>query len=183
MTNRNRREFLADVGKGMLLASVGPALAADLGLAPAFAADAKDALSFGDREPLVALMQETPADKLLALLADKLKDGTELRELVAAAALANARTFGGEDYTGYHSFMALVPAFQMAGELPKERQALPVFKVLHRNTRRIQEFGGRKKEVLHSVEAAELPREKLTGETLREATRKKDVTTAERTFV
>jgi hypothetical protein len=182
MLNRNRREFLADVGKGMLLAGVGPALAADLGLAPAFAADAKDALSFGDREPLVALMQETPADKLLPILADKLKGGTELRELVAAAALANARTFGGQDYTGYHAFMALVPAFQMAGEMPKERQALPVFKVLYRNTSRIQSVGGRKKEVLHPVEAAELPREQLTGEALREATRKKDVTAAERTF-
>ena len=33
MMNRSRREFLADVGRGMLLASVGPALAADLGLA------------------------------------------------------------------------------------------------------------------------------------------------------
>src|SRR5262249_31967535 len=110
------------------------------------------------------------------------KDGTELRELVAAAALANARTFGGEDYTGYHAFMALVPAFQMAGELPKERQALPVFKVLHRNTRRIQEFGGRKKEVMHPVEATELPKDRVAGESLREATRKKDVNAAERTF-
>src|SRR5438132_12555014 len=60
MMNRNRREFLADVGKGMLVASVGPALAADLGLARAFAGDDAKPLSFGDREPLVALMQETP---------------------------------------------------------------------------------------------------------------------------
>lgn len=37
--NRNRREFLANVGQGMLIASVGPALASDLGLAPAFAAE------------------------------------------------------------------------------------------------------------------------------------------------
>ena len=35
MTNTNRREFLADVGKGMLVASVGSGLAAELGLAPA----------------------------------------------------------------------------------------------------------------------------------------------------
>jgi len=31
MMNRNRREFLGDVGKGMLIASVGAGLAADLG--------------------------------------------------------------------------------------------------------------------------------------------------------
>src|SRR5579872_6807195 len=152
MMNRNRRAFLADVGKGMLLASVGSTLAYDLGLTPAFAADGKDTLSFGDREPLVALMQETPADKLLPILVEKLKNGTELRELVAAAALANARPFGGQDYDGYHAFMALVPAFHMAGELPKDKQALPVLKVLHRNTNRMQAVGGRKKEVLHAIE-------------------------------
>ncbi len=30
MNHRNRREFLADVGRGMLVASVGSALAADM---------------------------------------------------------------------------------------------------------------------------------------------------------
>src|SRR5262249_18512698 len=148
-TKRNRRAFLADVGKGMLLAGVGPALAADLGLATAWAGEGAGRLSFGDREPLVALMQQTPADKLLPLLADKLKGGTDLTSLVAAAALANARSFGGEDYDGYHAFMALAPSIQMARELPEERRALPVFKVLYRNTNRIQNFGGGKREVLH----------------------------------
>jgi len=64
MMNRNRREFLADVGKGMLIASVGPALAADLGISSAFADEEPKRLLFGDREPLVALMQQTSADKL-----------------------------------------------------------------------------------------------------------------------
>jgi hypothetical protein len=182
MINRTRREFLADVGRGMLLASVGPALAADLGLARAYAGADTERLSFGKMEPLVALMQETPADKLLPVLIDKLNDGTELRSLVSAAALANARTFGGEDYTGFHAFMALLPSYQMAQELPKDRQALPVLKVLYRNTRRIQEFGGVKKEVLHPVTPAELPKERAGGELLREATRKVDVEAAERTF-
>ena len=39
--------------------------------------------------------------------------------------------------------MALVPAYQMAGELPPDRQALPVLKVLYRNSSRIQEQTGR----------------------------------------
>jgi hypothetical protein len=182
MMHRTRREFLADVGKGMLLASVGPALAADLGLAPAFAADGPGALSFGDREPLVALLQETPADKLLPVLASKLKAGTKLESLVAAAALANARTFGGQDYTGYHAFMALAPSLEMAREMPAERQPLPVLKVLYRNTNRIQECGGHKKEVLHRVEGIPLPKDRPAGEVLREATRKADMEAAERTF-
>src|SRR5438046_5631853 len=155
MMSRNRREFLADVGKGMLVASVGPALVADLGLTPACAADGPpERLSFGDREPLVALMQETPPDKLLPVLVQKLQAGTDLGTLVAAAALANARTFGGHDYDGYHAFMALTPSYHMAQELPAERRALPVLKVLHRNTRFIQKVGGRDHEALHPVEPA-----------------------------
>lgn len=182
MMNRSRREFLADVGRGMLLASVGPALAADLGLASARAADGPEALTFGDREPLVALLQETPADKLLPILVEKLKAGTGLDSLVAAAALANARTFGGQDYDGYHAFMALVPAYKMSQEMPKDRAALPVFKVLYRNTNRMQECGGHSKEVLHPVAESQLPKDRPGGEILREAVRGADMEKAERTF-
>lgn len=179
--NQDRREFLADVGRGMLLASVGPALAAELGLTHLFAADAPERLTFGDREPLVSLMQETPADKLLPLLVARLKDGTDLGSLVAAAALANARTFGGEDYTGFHSFMALLPSYQMAKELPEDRRPLPALKVLYRNTKRMQEFGGRAKEVLHPVEAAEVSKE-AGDEVVRDAVRKGDKAAAEAAF-
>lgn len=182
MLNRTRREFLADVGKGMLLASVGPALAVDMGLASARAADGDDKLSFGKLEPLVALMQETPVNKLLEMLVGKLKEGTELRTLVSAGALANARTFGGQDYIGFHTLMALTPAFQMSSELPEAQRALPVFKVLYRNTDRIQAKGGRKEEVLRPVKAATLPEGKTGGEALRDATRKADYDTAEQTF-
>jgi hypothetical protein len=182
MLYRDRREFLADVGRGMLVASVGPAVAAELGLARTFAADGSDRLTFGDREPLVSLMQETPADKLLPLLVAKLKDGADLGTLVAAAALANARTFGGQDYDGYHAFMALAPAYHMSKEMPGDRQALPVLKVLHRNTRRMQSVGGRDHEVLHPVAAAELPKDSRPGDVLQEATRNHDVGKAETTF-
>src|SRR3954468_19371274 len=89
---QTRREFLADVGRGMLIATVGCGMAADLGLSRGFAAEAEEALDFGALEPLVRLMQETQATKLLPALATQLKSGTELRRLVAAAALANART-------------------------------------------------------------------------------------------
>jgi hypothetical protein len=179
-TPRNRREFLADVGRGMLVASVGYGMASELGLVSALAEETVDALNFGALEPLVCLMQETPANKLLPLLTDKLKSGTDLRRLVAAAALANARTFGGEDYVGFHTMMALSPAFHMAQELPREQQPLPVFKVLYRNTNRIQEKGGRKEEVLHPVKPATLSEGRLDGEVLREAVHSKDAVEAEK---
>src|ERR1700737_2565167 len=102
MNRNNRREFLAEVGQGMLLASVGSALAVDLGLGPKLQAEERvGRLTFGKLEPLVALMQETPAAKLQPLLVEQLRAGMDLSRLVAAAALANARTFGGEDYVGF----------------------------------------------------------------------------------
>jgi hypothetical protein len=178
---RTRREFLADVGRGMLIATVTSEIATDLGLARAFADESTGALTFGSLEPLVTLMQETPVARLLPTLADQLKSGADLRRLVAAASLANARTFGGEDYVGFHTMMALAPAFHMSQELSAGEQALPVFKVLYRNTNRIQEFGGREKEVLHPVKPASLSAEQ-NGVALREAVRHKDINAAEQTF-
>src|SRR5262245_45756967 len=66
--NRSRREFLTDVGSGMFIASMGPALAAELGLSRALADAPDQGLTFGPLEPLVALMEETPPDKLLPIL-------------------------------------------------------------------------------------------------------------------
>jgi hypothetical protein len=182
MAHRDRRAFLAEVGTGMLIAGLGPDLAADLGLASAAAADGREPLSFGDREPLVAFMQETPTDKLLPALVDKLRAGAKLTDLVAAAALANARTFGGQDYDGYHAFMALAPSLHMARELPGERQALPVLKVLYRNTSRMHACGCRTREILHPVAPGTLPAGRDGGEVLREAARSADMGTAEGTF-
>lgn len=179
---KSRRQFLADVGRGMLVASVGYGTANELGLAPAFAADASDTLEFGSLEPLVRLMQETSTDKLLPALAAKLKSGTDLRRLVAAGALANARTFGGEDYVGFHTMMALAPSLHMARELPEALQPLPVFKVLYRNTNRIQEKGGRKDEVLHPVKPAPLAEGRAGAESVRDAVHRQATDEAERLF-
>jgi len=177
-----RREFLAEVGRGMLVATVGVGMANELGLAPAFAAEAPDTLTFGSLEPLVRFMQETPTDKLLIALAAKIKSGDDLRRLVAAGALANARTFGGEDYVGFHAMMALAPSLHMAQELPEALQPLPVFKVLYRNTNRIQEKGGRKEEVLHAVKCAPLGQGRLGAESVRDAVHRQSVDEAERIF-
>jgi hypothetical protein len=171
----------------MLVASVGPALATDLGfMSKALAGDVKDAsaarLTFGTMEPLVALMQQTEADKLLPLAVSKLQAGTELRTLVAAAALANARAFGGHDYDGYHTFMALAPSYQMAQELPENARALPVLKVLHRNARFIQKVGCHEHDTMQAVEPENLNPSKTEGPILRDATRHADQKKAEQTL-
>src|SRR5262245_7283957 len=168
-----RREFLGNVGRGMLVASVGTGTAIDMGLAPAWADDecCGERLAFGGLEPLVTLMQETAIGNLVPVLVEKLRGGTELKQLVAAAALANARTFGGEDYIGFHTLMALAPAYHMARELPDDRRALPVLKVLYRNTNRIHEHGGCGSEVLRTVKPAALSAGHESGEALRDAVR------------
>ena len=178
-----RRQFFSDVGRGVLVASLGPALAAELALGgEALAEAAPGRLTFGGMEPLVALMQETPVNRLLPALVGRLKAGTTLKELVAAAALANARTFGGEDYVGFHTLMALSPAYHMANEMPEATRALPVLKVLYRNTSRIQEAGGPQREVLKPVEPAALPDGKAGADALHDAIRSRDVDRAEKTF-
>jgi hypothetical protein len=68
-----RRQFLAEVGKGALLTSLGSGLAAELGLTPAQGAEVSgkgDALAFGAMEPLVCLMQETAPERLLPILTE-----------------------------------------------------------------------------------------------------------------
>jgi hypothetical protein len=178
MQRSNRREFMAGVGRGMLIAGVGYQVALDLGLSPALADDANESLSFGSLEPLAALLQEAPVDRILPLVVERLQNGLELRDLVAAAALANAREFGGEDYVGFHTFMALSPAYHMSEELPSERRPLPVLKVLYRNSTRLHEFGGRPHEVLHVVKPA-LAEGQAASEVLRDAMHRRDVNTAE----
>lgn len=179
---RTRREFLADVSRGMVTAAVGYEVAHGLGLASAVAEETADALTFGDLEPLVCFMQETPVDRLLPGLVEKLNGGVDLWRLVASAALANARAFGGEDYVGYHTMMALSPAFHMAQELPKPLQPLPIFKVLYRNTNRIQERGGRRNEVLKPVKPGAVAEASPLGEQLRAAVRDMNQDQAEAIF-
>jgi len=166
----------------MLVASLGSAAAIELGLTPGMAEEPNQRLTFGQLERLVSLMQESAPDKLLPVLVAKLKAGTELKTLVTSAALANARAFGGQDYTGYHTFMALLPAYQIAGELAPERQALPVLKVLYRNSSRIQEQGVHDHDILQPVKAAESVESGRGGELLREAVRAVDWEGAESRF-
>jgi hypothetical protein len=182
MAVQGRRRFLAEVGGGMLMAALGPSLTSELGLATVHAEESAGRLTFGDLEPLAGLMQETPPDQLLPILATKLKSGVELRTLVAAGALANARAFGGQDYIGYHTFMALGPAYAMSQQLESKDRALPVLKVLHRNSLRIQAAGVADEDHLDHLEAAALPAEQNTGEALLKSARSGDMPSTERMF-
>jgi hypothetical protein len=78
--------------------------------------------------------------------------------------------------------MALVPALRMSHLLPKEKQALPVLKVLYRNADRIQQVGGASKKTLHPVKGIAVGTHAPGGEILREATRAAAMQKAEGLF-
>jgi hypothetical protein len=178
----SRREFLSQVGRGMFVASVGSALAIDMGLMPAFAAEASASrISFGAMDGLVDLLQATPVNKLLPLVVEKLKAGTTLKEFTAAAALANARAFGGEDYIGFHTLMALGPALHMAGQMDEKQAALPVLKVLYRNTEEIQKTGKSNSDTIKPIQvaASNFPSGANAAEAIRDAVHRGDWAAAE----
>src|ERR1700712_683723 len=82
-SGQTRRDFLSDVGRGMITAAIGYGMASELRLASAPGGEAPPArLEFGASEPLARLMQETPAAKLMPILVGKLRSGADLRQLV-----------------------------------------------------------------------------------------------------
>lgn len=185
MFHSSRRQFLQNVGNGMLVAGLGSSVAFELGVAneadlrPAIAAD------YGELTPWVRRMQELIPDQLQTQMVAALQaNSVSLKQLTAAAALANAETFGGQDYVGYHAEMALVPALEMSQELAGPKQALPVLKVLYRNSSRIQKFGPGKK-TLGPVETARSDQPVSVdrfGPELRQLVRQADMEKAEQLF-
>lgn len=169
-----RRQFLSDCGQAMFAAGLGASFASDLGLSTV-SAEESTRLTFGALEPLSQLIQETPGDKLLPILTDRLAKGLTTKQLASAAALANARTFGGENYFGMHVFMAFAPAYHIGRDLPTREQALPLLKVLYRNAHYAQQTGGAK----HDVLTPHIKTDAGPGEQLRAAVNKADVAGAE----
>jgi len=183
MSKRNRRRFLAEVGGGMLAALVGPGLAIDMGLTSRVSAAEPSSKTPEGLERLVGLLQETPANKLVPALLAQLEKGATLRDLVAAAAVANARAFGGHNYDGYHTFMALAPSFKMAEMMPKKEAALPVIKVIHRNSRTMRSGPDKPADRLKDVKPGELKGDESPGKQMLEAARAKKLDVADGLFV
>lgn len=189
MTPASRRQFMQSVGRGMLVAGLGATVCHDLGFRVAMAEEEPAPLRFGKLDGLVDLMQSMPAEKLQPSLIAKLQSGeTNLNDLISAGALANAETFGGEDYVGFHTAMAMLPALQMSEQLSSDRRALPILKVLYRNSQQIQQFGGAEKKTLREMHAAEeatvenVDSFTARAEAIRDACRASDTAQAEKLF-
>ena len=152
-----------------------------MGFSTAFANEGSDAIPLGEYDSLVELMRSTPAEKLQPMLAQMVVNGeVDLKKLIGAGALANAVTFGGCDYVGFHTAMAMLPALEMSRMLTDRRQPLPVLKVLYRNSQQIQSVGGASKATLEAIHAAEHASEGDVGIQIRDACRKADVERGEK---
>jgi hypothetical protein len=175
---------MKNVGSGMLLVGLGTSLANELGYAAENERADNDRLDYGDMTPLVRRMQSTPPAKLQSQLIDEIQNNTtELKSLIAAAALANAETFGGTDYVGYHAEMALLPALHIANELSGPAKSLPILKVIYRNTERIQKVGGAEHIALKKMKRDDTKVSDKIGVELRNAVRAADMDKAEKLFV
>jgi hypothetical protein len=165
----------------MMVAGLGSSLATDLGFSTAFANEGSDTIPLGEFASLVDLMRSTPAEKLQPLLARMVvQDQVELTKLIGAGALANAVTFGGCDYVGFHTAMAMLPALEMSRLLADRRQSLPVLKVLYRNAQQIQSVGGASTAALEAIHAAEHASNVDVDTQIRDACRKADAAKGEK---
>ena len=165
MSDSSRRTFISDIGRSMFAAGLGASLASELGFSTAFAEQGHDAILLGKYEPLVELIRNTPAQTLQPIIAQMLVKGeTDLKMVTAASALANAVTFGGCDYVGFHTAMAMLPALEMSRQLSNASQPLPVLKVLYRNAQQIQTVGGASKKALLALHAQEHAGERSEGD-------------------
>lgn len=174
----SRRAFLSQVGQGMLIAGLGYGTAHELGVASLQAAEESPRrLKFGKHDRLVDLLQGTAPDQFLPVVVGEIRRGTDLTDLVAATALANARGFGGEDYIGFHTFMALRPALAMSELLPTEQKPLPILKVLYRNASRLHDTDHHDHDTLTPV--ADLPTGSDPQASLRDAVHHIDRNTAD----
>src|SRR5437762_975234 len=177
----HRREFLQEVSGGMLAVLVGSGLAAELGLA---AEDNKEgkAKTPTDLARLSQIIQQTATKDLLPALHTELKNGVSLKALIAAGALANARAFGGQDYNGFHSFMALCPSYAMAMALPAKERPLPILKVLYRTSTHIHGARCAHEDHLVKVEPIKLDERTSPAEQMRQAARARKLAQAEQIF-
>src|SRR6516164_5314706 len=175
VSQRHRREFLQEVSGGMLAVLVG------LGLAAEDNHEGKANPPTGIAR-LSTIIQQTPTKDLLPALHTELKNGVSLKELIAAGALANARAFGGQDYNGFHSFMALCPSYAMAVALPEKERPLPVLKVLYRTSTHIHGARCANENHLAKVEPVKLDDKAPPAEQMREATRARNLAQAEQIF-
>ena len=89
-SNQKGSPLMVDLSRRdvMIVAGLGSALASDLGFGTAWAAEDSDRLTFGDLDPLVNFLQETPPEKLIPTAVEKINSGTKSLAMASAVRLS-----------------------------------------------------------------------------------------------
>jgi hypothetical protein len=131
-----RRQFLGNaVGGGL---SIGGGLGFLSRLGPVSAAEAKLPSGLvqygGGVEPTVKLLEETPRERLLEEVADRVKRGLSYRELLAALLVAGVRNVQPRPQVGFkfHAVLVINSAHLASLASPAEDRWLPIFWALDR---------------------------------------------------
>jgi hypothetical protein len=131
-TSCGRRAFLQTAAAG---ATLGGLASLDLlqALPRVSAADAKPdpkGVKFSDDiEPLVRLLEETPRENVLDVFAQRIRNGTSYREVVAALLLAGVRNVQPRPSVGFkfHAVLVVNSAHLASLSGPDEHRWLPIF--------------------------------------------------------
>lgn len=131
-TDSTRREFTKNAAGAALLGLDGLGF---LGRVPAVSAqeaklDPKLVRLDSGIEPLVRFLEETPRDRLLEEVADRIKKGLSYRELVTALFLAGVRNILPTGRFNFHCFLMVHAAHQASLASPEGERWLPIFWVL-----------------------------------------------------
>src|SRR5580765_3384470 len=80
-------------------------------------------------EPLVRLLEETPREKLLEVMADRIHEGLSYREVVAALLLAGVRNVEPRPSVGFkfHAVLVVNSAHLASISSPDNQRWLPIF--------------------------------------------------------
>jgi hypothetical protein len=126
-----RRRFLQTAGTGGALLGLGD-LSAFLHLNSANAAETKGRpweVRYGaDIEPLVRLIEETPEEKCIEVMAERLRNGLSYRDFMSALFLAGLRN--GGDFGYYHCIYMIHSVNQLSLDAPVAERLLGMFGAL-----------------------------------------------------
>lgn len=127
----DRRKFVARAGKAGMAAGLGD-LAFLNGLGPVSADEAKPPPSkvqlSADIEPLVRLLEDSPREKLLEAVADRIRGGTSYQQLLTALMLAGVRGIKPRPVGfKFHAVLVVNSAHLAALAAPDSDRWLPLF--------------------------------------------------------
>jgi hypothetical protein len=131
-SDTSRRDFLRTGSLGTLMAALGD-VSFLAGLPRVSAADAapdpKIVRFSPEIEPLVRLIEDTPRNRLLEAVAERVRKGVTYREVLAALQLAGVRNVQPRPAVGFkfHAVLVVNSAHLAAMSSPEEHRWLPIF--------------------------------------------------------